>query len=91
MGEVIIYYRPQVITYVNELVFSLYKNHYFGFMEDALSYKDKLLDFIDNNISDFPYKTTPFTLVHFGSYYMFYNSTKRTTWYIFLKKRMTNI
>jgi hypothetical protein len=56
-------------------------------MEDAINYKDKLIDFIETNISGFPYKTTPLTLAHFGSYYMFYNSSKRDTWYIFFEKR----
>ncbi|NRD22281.1 hypothetical protein HNV10_03450 [Winogradskyella litoriviva] len=86
MEKVTVYYRPQVTTYINELVYSLYKRDYFGFMEDAIIYKDKLIDFIENNISNFPYKNTPLALAHFGSNYIFYNSTKRTTWYIFFER-----
>lgn len=86
MEKITILYKPEVVSYINGLVYKLYEKEYFGFLESALSYKNKLLDFIENNISTFPRKLTPLANVHLGSYYMFYLSNKRTTWYIFFEK-----
>ena len=86
MAEVKIYYKPVVVNYINDLVFQLYEKEYFGFLENAIEYKDKLLYFINENIAIFPRKLTPLTNAHLGSYYIFYLSNKRTTWYVSFEK-----
>ena len=86
MEKVEIFYKEEVENFINDLVFMLYKEGYFSYLENAIEYKDKIIDFIENNIVDFPHKKTPFELSHFGSKYMFYKSNSRTTWYIFFEK-----
>ncbi|HLV23300.1 MAG TPA: hypothetical protein VKY36_00790 [Moheibacter sp.] len=86
MDEVKIYYKPEVEDFINELVYQLYINEYFGFLESAINYKDKIIDFIEENISTFPHRPTPFALRKLGSRYLFYKSNERTTWYIFFEK-----
>jgi len=40
-------------------------------MENAIEYKDNIIDFIDQNIHSFPHKLTPLPLFHLGSNYVF--------------------
>ena len=87
MEQIEVYYKKEIVTYLDDLVLQLYKADYFGFMQSAIDYKDKLIDYIEAHISVFPHRTSPLNLVHFGSYYMFYKSTKRTTWYVFFEKK----
>lgn len=89
MDEIKIYYKPEVEEFINELVYVLYLNDYFGFLESAILYKNKIIDFIEANISDFHFRHTPFVLRSLGSKYIFYKSNERTTWYIFLRKIKT--
>lgn len=87
MDEVKIYYKPEVEEFINELVYILYLNDYFGFLDAAIRYKDKIIDFIEENISTFPHRPTPFMLRKLGSKYIFYKSNEKTTWYIFFEKK----
>ncbi len=64
MEAVKIYYKPEVETYINELVYILYTKSYFSYLENAIAYKDKIIDFIEANISGFPYKRTPLFIAH---------------------------
>lgn len=56
-------------------------------MDAAIAYVEHLIDYIEHNIAKLPHKTTPLELSNLGSYYIFYNSNKRTTWYIFFEKQ----
>lgn len=87
MEEIKIFYKPIVEEYINELIFILYKQEYFGFLEDAIAYKDGIIDFIEHNINYFPAKFTPFVLRKLGRQYIFYKANQRTTWYIFFEKK----
>lgn len=87
MEKVTVYFKPEVIGYLNALVLQLYESDYFGFMQSAIDYKNKLIDYIEDNIANFPYKNSPLDVIHFGSFYMFYKSNKRTTWYVFFEKK----
>ena len=86
MEKINVYYKQEVALYFNQLIFELYEKEYFGFLEDAIDYKNKIIDFIDKNIGSISFKNTPLPLISLGSYYIFYNSNKRTTWYIFFEK-----
>lgn len=86
MEKVNVFYKPEVEDYINGLVFVLYQEKYFDYLEDAIEYKNKIIDFIENNIADFPYKPTPLPLYSLGSKYIFYKSNHRTMWYIFFEK-----
>ena len=90
MEEVKIRYKAEVINYLNQLTFTLFKKEYFNYLETSINYKNKIIEFIDENITTFPARKTPFKIDYLGSNYMFYKSTQRTTWYIFFDKEGTN-
>lgn len=87
MEEINILYKPEVETYLNELIFILFKEKYFSYLENSILYKDKIIDFIESNIATFPSKKTHAALKNFGSRYIFYKSNQRTTWYVFFENR----
>ena len=86
MEKVKIEIRPEVIDFLNELVGILFFKEYFGFEESAQFYVQKIYDFIETELVNFPQKTTPKALKKFGSNYVFYNANNRTTWYVFFEK-----
>lgn len=87
MEEVKVFYKPAVEHYINELVYVLYDRDYFSFLENAILYKDNLVDYIEQNIGILRHRNTPIRLVHLGSKYIFYKANDRTTWYVFFEKR----
>lgn len=56
-------------------------------MESSFDYVDKIVDFIEWDIENFPHKPTPEKLIRFGSKYVFYKANERTTWYIFFENK----
>ena len=80
-------FQNGVLDYLDDLVFILFKEEYFGFMQSSYDYVDKIIDFINHNITSFPSKKTPPELKNFGSNYIFYKSNQRTTWYIFFENK----
>jgi hypothetical protein len=87
MEKIKVFYKSDVEFFINELIYILYKEDYFIYLENAIEYKDKLIDFIEQNIATFPSKSTPLFLNHLGSKYIFYKSNSRTTWYIFFENQ----
>lgn len=75
-----------VLDYFEDLVFVLHEKDYFSYKENATDYVDKILFFLENSIHNFPHQKTPKKLSHLGSYYIFYKSNSRTTWYVFFEK-----
>ena len=82
-----IIFSPHVISYLDDLVFILYKKEYFGFIETAEVYVIKIYDTISKNIRTSTYKKTPKSLQYLGSSYIFFSSNQRTTWYIFFERK----
>jgi hypothetical protein len=82
-----IIFQNGVLNYLDNLVYILFKEEYFGFMQSSYDYVDKIIDFIENDISTFPSKKTPAALKNFGSKYIFYKSNQRTTWYVFFENK----
>lgn len=72
---------------MDELVYTLFEEEYFSYSENAQLYVDKIVDFIISEINNFPHIVTPQKLHYLGSYYIFYKSNTRTTWYIFFEKK----
>jgi hypothetical protein len=77
---------PEVIIFLNELIELLFNKEYFGFEDSAQFYVQKIYDFIENDLINFPHKSTPIKLKKFGSNYVFFRPNNRTTWYIFFEK-----
>lgn len=86
MEKVKIEILPEVTDFLNELVEILFYKEYFGFEDTAQFYVQKIYDFIENDLINFPHKSTPKKLKRFGSNYAFYRPNERTTWYIFFEK-----
>lgn len=80
-----IIYENSVIDFLDDLVFKLYKDEYFGFLDSSNDFVAKIVAFIDDNIEVFPSRKSPFELLYLGSNYIFYKSNQRTTWYIFFE------
>jgi len=87
LEEVKVYYSPKVEHFLNELVFILFNKDYFSYEENALQYRDNIVDFIERNISSFPAKEAPSELRSFGANYIFFKANQRTTWYAFYEKK----
>lgn len=81
---------PEVIRYLDDLVLTLYKKEYFGFIESAEDYVSNLYDAVPERIKKSFQKKTPENLRYLGSNYIFYKSNARTTWYVFFEKRDQN-
>jgi hypothetical protein len=82
--------KESVIQYLDDLIFVLYNNEYFGFIDSSEIFIDKLINFIYENIEIFPSKKTPIQIQYLGTNYIFYKSTQRTTWYIFFEQKNKN-
>ena len=87
MGQVTVRHRPEVINYLNQLAYTLFEKDYFHSLESAVTYKNKIIEFIDDSIVTFPSKETPANIQYLGSNYIFYKSNQRTTWYIFFEQK----
>ena len=74
---------PEVVDYLDGLIHKLYQKGYFGFIESAKEYVDKLTDDIYLNIDKRQKNIAPPRFKRYGSHYVTYKPNKRTTWYIF--------
>ena len=83
-------FQNNVINYFDDLIYTLFENEYFGFVESSEDYVNKIVDFIYVNIETFPHKKTPIQLQKFGTNYIFFKINPRTTWFIFFEQQNTN-
>ncbi len=86
MEKISVQYLPEIEYFINNLSDLLFEKEYFAFYEYAADYVDNLTFFIENDLINFPHKTTPKKLKKLGSNYVFYKPNNRTTWYIFFEK-----
>jgi hypothetical protein len=52
-------FDPPVVDYLDHLAYTLYAENYFGFINSAIEYIDKMVDYITDNIQAKPHKKTP--------------------------------
>jgi len=83
---VIIVFTEEFDEIAEELMLALYVQDYFGFIEDAKNYVDKIYAFIKRNIAIFPARNTPDKHKHYGEKYLLYKANANTTWYIFFSQ-----
>ncbi|MES2544981.1 MAG: hypothetical protein V4548_08860 [Bacteroidota bacterium] len=86
VGKIEVIFSKNVIFYLDELVYVLYKNEYFGFIETAEEYVSAIYDNVSEIILMNNHNQTPKSLQHFGKFYIFYKSNERTTWFVFFEK-----
>lgn len=87
MEEIKIFYKKEVEIFFNEFIYDLYSNDYFGYLESAIEYKDRIIQFIEDNIVFYTKKRTPSQLSYLGNNYFFYKINNNTTWFIFFEYR----
>jgi hypothetical protein len=85
MGQIVT--SPQVEHYLNNRVDILYYKEYFGFIENAEKYVDRLTGDIEKHLIHKTHKTTPKRLLKRGIYYAAFRINKHTTWYVFFDKK----
>jgi hypothetical protein len=85
-----IIFKNEILDYLDDLVYILFKEDYFSYPENAKLYVDKIVNFVSSEIFTFPHKQSPKNLKYLGSNYIFYKSNKRTTWYVFFEKKNQN-
>jgi hypothetical protein len=91
LGKITIRYKAEVIDFLNQLVYDLYKREYFSYLESALNYKNAIINFIRLNIHIAPSKNIPPQLAHLGEKYITFISNKRTAWYIFFIRKENRV
>ena len=52
-------FQNNVLNYFDKLIFVLFEDEYFGFVESSEDYIDRIVNFIYANIDNFPSKKTP--------------------------------
>ena len=87
VGEIEIIFSKNVVFYLDELVWILYKKEYFGFMDTAEEYVSNIYDNASENIKLNNHRQTPKPLQYFGKHYIFFKVNPRTTWFVFFEKK----
>jgi len=83
-------YAPEVIDYIDDLAYILYQKGYFGFLDSAKEYTDRLTFDIENSIHTKLKKPFPSRFKRYGSYYVTYKPNRRTPGTSFLITRRTD-
>ena len=78
---------PEVLEYLDDLVFILFKNEYFGFLETSINYVDELIDDITLLLPIKLHKPAPIYFDKYGKEmdYAIFRKNKNTTWYVFFE------
>jgi hypothetical protein len=87
-SKVEVKYLESVVDYLNALVDILFEKEYFGSAEAAKQYVVDMKNHIEQNIASLHKKPASRPFAKYGNdlYYVIYNTTKRTTWYIFFQQ-----
>lgn len=83
MESLTVLISDDVTQYLEDLVLILRDEGYFNFIEEAELYVFDIFAAIPIAIQSQPHKLSPTSLTKFGDLYVTYNSSGRTTWYIF--------
>ncbi|MBC7695488.1 MAG: hypothetical protein H7141_08600 [Burkholderiales bacterium] len=80
-----IVFNKRVANYLNDIVLILYNNNYFSYFENAIEYKDFILNEI--TISNLKFcKTSKPKHKQYGAHYISIKLNNRTMWYVFFDK-----
>ena len=81
-------YHRDVLLFLDELADILIEKGYFSFYEYSAEYIEDLVNYVEDNIITKPHKPAPPHFSKYGNdlFYITYNRTKQTTWYIFFQK-----
>ena len=76
---------PEIIDYFLDLAEILYDKEYFGFIDTAIKYSDKLFEDIKNELPFKHKKEAPKYFDRYGKnmFYTIFKRNKNTSWYVF--------
>ena len=82
-------YAKEVELYLDELLIVLFEKGYFSFPDDAKSYVDRIINYIEQNIGILPERNAPqyFNRYAMNLKYIIYRANKATSWYVFYQQR----
>ncbi len=86
VGKIVIF-SEEVSDKLDEIAEVLYKNHYFGFVENADIYVEKIHNYVYDNIDKPISRLSPKSFKKFGEFYIKYRANENTTWYIFFDRK----
>lgn len=76
---------------MEDLVFELFQKDYFSYMENSIDYVENLIENTESKLQLLKYYLTPKALISYGEFYISFQSSKRTTWYVFFSKKDNRI
>ena len=78
---------PDVLEYLEEIVFILFEKQYFSDLKSSMRYVDDLIDDIKDTLPRKMHKSAPsyFNRYGEGMYYAAFKKSKRTSWYAFFR------
>ena len=78
---------PEVLEYLDEVVFIFYEKQYFGFLDTSIQYIDELIDEMKKTLPLRIHKPAPpyFDRYGIGMFYAVFKKNKRTSWYAFFR------
>ncbi|WP_175635860.1 hypothetical protein [Pedobacter ghigonis] len=84
--EIVVRFHPSVLLYLNELVDTLFYENYFSIHDSAVDYVTRLIDIVENQIGKKQHYSVPQAFVHYGTWIIHINISKKTTWYFVFEK-----
>jgi len=83
---------PEVLQYLDKLVFILFQKEYFSFLDTSQKYVDELIDDIQTNLPTKLHRPAPNYFRKYGKNmkYASFRKNKHTIWYIFFNKYKQN-
>ena len=83
---------PEILEYLDDLVFILFEKGYFNYLETSQRYVDELFDDINTTLPVRSKKPAPKRFDRYGKgmYYASFIKNKHTTWYVFFKMYKVN-
>ena len=79
---------PKVIEYLAKLVFILYQEGYFSYLDNSKRYVDELLSDIEKDLPEKRHRRAPKRYAKYGKdvHHASFKKNRRTTWYAFFTK-----
>lgn len=90
VGKIKIIFSKEISIQLDEIARILYKKNYFGFLEDAFFYVEKIYYFINENLDKPISKNSPEKFKKYGNKFIKYRANNHTIWYIFFDEKDGN-
>jgi hypothetical protein len=89
--KVTILFTDEVLDYLDNLIYILYQDKYFSFLENSHNYVLGIYDFIDENIPSAYIKTAPKSLLKYGDFLYFLQFQSKNNLVYFLLQKTVDL